>query len=248
MSILFTIVALLALFLFTVLIILCKRTIVPRCCKPIQTLFQVIERKLLFNSVLRAILEVYLATCITMFHGFKSARTYTELEKISYLFGLATAIFCFYFPFWTFNLLRKNADRLSDPHFSGRFNSLYQNLDVEKYEAHPFTLVFCLRRLLFAYAITSLDRTLVFQVFFIDGTSTFILCYYITCKPMKNTVNNAIHIFNELVILSCTWYLFLFTNYVPDPILRYDLAVYFLYVIGVNMGVNIFLLIVIILH
>ena len=82
----------------------------------------------------------------------------------------------------------------------------------------------------------------------VDLCSTTILAYYICAKPMKNFINNAIHIFNEIIILTCTWSLLLFTDYVPDPVIRYDLGQYFLYVLGVNIATNIIVLIGTILH
>ena len=121
-----------------------------------------IEEKLLFNSVLRALLEVYLMTSISVLYSLKYVQTNTTEEKISFVMSLAVLVFCIVFPFWSFKFLRNNHKRLTDADFTRRFDSLFQNLDVSKIEAHPFTLVFCLRRFLFAQAIVNLDQTLVF--------------------------------------------------------------------------------------
>lgn len=48
-----------------------------------------------------------------------------------------------------------------------------------KVEAFAFTLVFLLRRLMFAYVICYFDLCLVFQVLAIDAMSTAMLCYYV---------------------------------------------------------------------
>ena len=73
----------------------------------------------------------------------------------------------------------------------------------------------------------------------VDALSTALLAYYLLSMPMKDLLNNWIQIFNEIIILICTWSLFLFTNYVPDPVLRYEFGQYFLYFIGFNLAVNI---------
>ena len=56
---------------------------------------------------------------------------------------------------------------------------------------------------------------------------------------MVDGANNFIQVFNELVILLCTWYLFLWTDYVPNPEDRYNFGAQFLYIIGFNFVVNI---------
>ena len=50
------------------LVLSCRKYVVTRCCpKAVQSLVTTIERKLLFNSVLRAMLEIYFNTSIIMF-------------------------------------------------------------------------------------------------------------------------------------------------------------------------------------
>ena len=105
-----------------------------------------------------------------------------------------------------------------------------------------------MRRLVFAYVITNVGFNMVTQVLILDFTCTAVLGYYLTVFPMKNGINNGIHIFNEIVVILCVQYLFLFTNYVPDPVLKYDLAVYFIGIIALNLGLNVLLLIFNILY
>ena len=52
----------------------------------------------------------------------------------------------------------------------------------------------------------------------IDAMSMMLLSYYISVKPMKDGINNFIQIFNEVAVLVFEVSLFLFTNYVPDPL------------------------------
>ena len=66
------------------------------------------------------------------------------------------------------------------------------NIEIYKYEAMAFNLVFLLRRLAFAFIISHVDTNVVYQVFIIDAMSTAILAYYITVMPMNNRVNNMI--------------------------------------------------------
>lgn len=77
------------------------------------------------------------------------------------------------------------------------------------------------------------------QVLCIDIISTGILIFYITQMPMENLITNLVQILNEVVVLVCTWYLFLFTPYVPDPQTRYFFGDMFLKIIALDVIVNI---------
>ena len=64
---------------------------------------------------------------------------------------------------------------------------------------------------------------------------------------MVGIVNNGIQIFNETVVLVCLWLMFHFTEYVPCPLIRYELAWYFMYFVAANIGGNVLVLFYIIL-
>ena len=65
---------------------------------------------------------------------------------------------------------------------------------------------------------------------------------------MVDRINNFIQIFNEHFVLVSIQSLFLFTNYVEDPIVRYQFGFYFIYMIGANITVNLIVLIANILY
>jgi len=64
MNILFVSLAILALGVLIVLLVLCRMLILKKCCRPVVSLFMMLERKLMLNSVLRAMLETYLSLAI----------------------------------------------------------------------------------------------------------------------------------------------------------------------------------------
>lgn len=51
-------------------------------------------------------------------------------------------------------------------------------------------------------------------------------------------------IFNESVLLISCYLMFLYTEYIPDPALRYSFGNIFLYILYINFGINIFLLLI----
>ena len=59
---------------------------------------------------------------------------------------------------------------------------------------------------------------------------------------MWDVINNVIQIFNEAVVIVCIWLMFLFTEYVPEPLVRYEFGENLMYFIGVDVGLNILIL------
>ena len=64
-----TVLLALTLFILVVgLVLVCKFTVLPRCCGCFKNMMMKLERKLFWNSLLRAFLEMYLSTSIFFFH------------------------------------------------------------------------------------------------------------------------------------------------------------------------------------
>ena len=71
----------------------------------------------------------------------------------------------------------------------------------------------------------------------------FLLAYYITVLPMSSRINNFIQIFNEVVVTLAIVTIFLFTDYVEDPELRYEFGKYFIDIFFLNLIINLLVLI-----
>ena len=69
------------------------------------------------------------------------------------------------------------------------------------------------------------------------------LAFYIGGRPMADHANNFIQIFNEIVVCLCLISLVIFTDFIPDPVDRYDCGYYLLYSVAGTMGVNVLILI-----
>ena len=120
-----------------------------------------------------------------------------------------------------------------------KYDSVYQKVDVYKTGALSHTSYFLWRRLLFAVLIVYGGNSIVLQVMIADVLSTLLLAFYLSVHPMIDGLNNTLQVVNELVVLVSIWLMFWFTLYVPEPERRYDLAWYFLYIIGVDIAVNV---------
>ena len=98
-----------ALFLVVILVLLlvvcCKFTVYPKCPTCFKKILTKLERKLFWNSVLRACLETYLGTCIFVCVTMNTFETYTLEGKIEFFSWFGIGVYAVSFPFFTFNVL-----------------------------------------------------------------------------------------------------------------------------------------------
>lgn len=139
--------------------------------------------------------------------------------------------------------MKKHLLKLPDPAFKAKYDSLYQNLDYYKVKALPNTFWFLSRRLAFSAVIVFCTKSIVLQVMLADVLSTLLLVYFLCVGPMYDRVNNCIQFVNEAFVLASVWMMFHYTEYVGSPETRYDLAFYFMYFIGVDVALNVLLLV-----
>jgi len=55
---------------------------------------------------------------------------------------------------------------------------------------------------------------------------------------MVDWQNNSVQLINEYFFLFFAYYIFLFTNYVPDPETRYFFGTVYLWILAVNTALN----------
>lgn len=136
--------------------------------------------KLMFNSILRALLQTYLQTCISAWFSLQSTNFATSEAKVDFGLALITIAFAIGFIVFSYKFLHKKSKNLREPSFKAKYDSLYQNLEYYKKSALSNTSFFLLRRLLFAALIVFCGTSLVLQVLLADILSTLLLIYFIT--------------------------------------------------------------------
>lgn len=177
------------------LVIMCRLAAKKCCCRTLYGLFLRIERKVYLNAILRACLETYFATCINLAVQSNQMRAFTSEERIDVVALFLTACFCFGFPYYAWDWIYRTyfEDRLELEATRQAFDSLYLNIDVGKGpQALAFSLVFLLRRLLFAFVIGKLVSNIVPQILAVDALSMVLLAYYVNVRPMVDRLNNFI--------------------------------------------------------
>lgn len=146
----------------------------------------------MFNSIMRAMMQTYLITCISMWTAISMMTFTTGSDITNALLSLATLISAIGFPIFVYLLLTKKEAELPTPSFKAKFDSLYSNMDLYKKQAYGNTSLFLLRRLLFAFVIVICSPSIVLQVAAADILSTLLLVFYVTVEPMNDGLNNFI--------------------------------------------------------
>lgn len=68
------------------------------------------------------------------------------------------------------------------------------------------------------------------------------LAFYLGVHPMSDRLNNFIQVFNEVVVCACVVSLVIFTDFIADPVDRYEYGYTLLYVVAASICVNVFIL------
>lgn len=108
MAILFVALTMIVFVLLILLVVLCRKFIMARGCKCLQTILVKIESKLMFNSVLRAILMSYFLFAIVSMQAFYKVNFESAEGLINLIVAILLVTFLLIFPFAQHNFLLKN--------------------------------------------------------------------------------------------------------------------------------------------
>lgn len=241
MNTLFVMILLFAAAVLIGLVIICRACVIPHCCNCMQWLCRVLANKLMYNSVIRGLLEAYFLTAIATVYQLSNT-DFAQDGYFNFFVAIATAIYLLAFPIFSLRFLLRNKDKLETPALNDKYGSLYQNVDPRRSVALRFTTYFCMRRLVFAGLICLATQSLVIQVMIADFAILAMLVFYTSNLPMKDSLNNFVQIFNETAIILLLQTLFVFTDFMEDPVTRHDYGYYFLYYVAVLMLMNIMVL------
>lgn len=145
-------------------------------------------------------LEAYFLMSISAVYEITKA--YQEgVDSLNLAVAIITIIYLIAFPVLSMIFLLKNLKRLQTKRMISKYGSLYQNVDPTRPEALMFTTLFCFRRLHFSLLICILSDSIVLQIMAADFLILAMLAFYTSQRPMKDAMNNAVQIFNEVAII-----------------------------------------------
>jgi len=234
-SIFLVVVAFVALAFIIGLIVLLGRKCFWRMPKSVKKVYLSLRNKLMFNSVLRSLLQSYLPLCmscmVSITHEGKAA-------------GYILLTFLALCPFVVIFILKRQTVALGHPYLKQRIGTLYQNVEtVGKSQALYFIPLFMIRRLIFAIMATTVNDPLV-QTFAMMYASFALIAFYVVVWPMSDTINNVIQLCNEVFLFTCVHISLTFTDYTTDPEVRHQIGNVYLVFLGFNVSVNVLLILI----
>jgi hypothetical protein len=144
------------------------------------------------------------------------------------------------FLIFTFFFMRKNREQVDTKEFKQKFGAYVSNVETyKKPRAADYPTVFLIRRLLLALNIVYLRFNLVCQVLFAVHSSLLMLAWLIIFWPFDTNFKNYLECANEFIILMMSYFGFLFTDYVANPVSRYSFGYLYLAIIGTGLLLNI---------
>jgi hypothetical protein len=124
--------------------------------KFIQKIYEAIEKKIFYNSLLRYGIQSYFKMAIL---GLTSSLSFSIEDQSHQINSLVTGfilLFLLTFPIFTFNFLKDNKSKLTTPEYTLRFNSLYLGLETDRSYTLLNTTLFLVRRFALASTIAFL--------------------------------------------------------------------------------------------
>ena len=95
-----------------------------------------------------------------------------------------------------------------------------------------------MRRLLLALATVLGSRYLIINLYSYIFLSMLVLMFFIGNRPMKYASFNNVEIMNETLVLISTYFMFVFSDWIKDVEIRYEVGFYLMYVISVLALIN----------
>lgn len=81
--------------------------------------------KLMFNSILRALMQTYLQTCLSLWFSFGQTNLGTSEGKVDFGLACAMIVFAIGFIVFSYKFLQRKKDNLREPTFKAKYDSLY---------------------------------------------------------------------------------------------------------------------------
>ena len=105
-----------------------------------------------------------------------------------------------------------------------RFESVFDNLKLNKKGALAYHNVYCLRRTVVLLVVVFLTQSRISQIYIFLLTAFANVIYSSQIRPFNSKLLNMSELFNEVMVWLCSYPLFCFSQFVPDPEVEYDIG------------------------
>ena len=149
--------------------------------------------------------------------GYLQFKNHTGNPNVSFGF----MIFCFVVtlvivPITFMYTLSQHINLYQQLKFKHRWGSLFENVKLRNKITAAFWLIFVIRRILFVTIVFAMEHISCPSLILICYTNLAILIYTAYNYPLIGRPNNRLELFNEFIVCTVTFHMFLFTDWVLD--------------------------------
>ena len=207
--------------LFYFLITLCNRRF--KLCQKLQV---IIKKKMFYSGPMRYVIVSYLKLANQFATMFLLALLVDKDTVMSFGYGVALLVLIVW-PLWTEYWLLTNFNKIDEPLFSEKFNTLYQGIRKDSFTAMCYNSVFAVRRfdlILMNIAftqgspLTGVDRSFyLFKIYCFMVTEIAYLSYIHLVRPHNENIFNSLELINEYCLLGLAYTMLNYTHLSSVP-------------------------------
>ena len=181
------------------------------------------KNNLFWNGTILFIVEAYLDIMVCCLINIASIRNPIKTFGAAISIGLSILLIigCLAVPVITAFYLRPRFGQLNDSDMKERFGSIYEMINLESSNsAIIWPIVFCIRRAIFAVAVVFTKNPVLQLMAFTYPTLAVVIILGYT-HPLESQYANRVEMYDSVTVLLLSYCLFCFTEFVPDPNIRY---------------------------
>ena len=188
------------LFALVLVLVILPVFIVIKFCPPgkIRGIFERLKQKLLWNSVIRYIIQSYLKTAIVCLMAFPVLSLENTKGKTNAAVNIALLTFLTVIPFVFQCILYKRRGTLQNKAVKKKFGSLYLGIRTNSPREYAYSMVFLIRRLIYSVITVSClnNPNICIHVFLL--TNVLYIDYLGYSRPHDTNISRRIEVMNEV--------------------------------------------------
>lgn len=141
---------------------------------------------------------------------------------------------------WT--IFKKPVASFNQPSYKARWRALIEGINLQTRGSRAFLFVHLTRRILFVLVAFNekIASAKIFQILWILMINLACIIYFGGQRPLKKRVDNSIEMFNQLIVAFSTFHILLFTDFVQDASLQYEMGWSMVGTFSILIVVNLF--------
>lgn len=204
-------------------------------------------KRLLFSELLAILLEGALEFYICGYLNISQYFTTTMGEWLGIILSFSTFSLCVVvlpiLAIWT--IFKSPVSSFREVSYRRRWRVLIEGIRIRTKGQRAFIFVFLLRRLLFCITAFNnfFNQARIYQILSLLGQNLAMIIYSGMVYPLTTRQDNKVESFNQLMLAFSCFHVFLYTDFVPDSSMQYDLGWSLIMFFGIIVVVNFYFIV-----